>query len=195
MATVAELIKQAESFVDEANLDHVELREPAFRETLRHLFGDSPIDGERVPFHRSLVPTTVAADASGQPPSVEDIASALEIESELISSVLSVGADAISVEAPTGRLPRAKADAAREVALVCAAVNRAVGREAHTAEVREILREYGKFDSPNFMASIKKTPGDLLTVKGRPGTRDHELIIRRGGTEEAARIITRWAGA
>ena len=195
MATVAELIRQAESYVDEADLKHAELREPAFRETLRHLFGDSPIDGQRVPLHRSLVPIPVDPAESGEAPSLEAVARGLGIESELISSVLSLESDAITIGAPTGRLPKAKADAAREVAIVCAAVNKALGREAHTGEVREILREYGKFDSPNFMASIKKISGDLLTVKGRPGTRDHELIIRRGGTEEAARIISRWAGA
>ena len=191
---MSDLIKQAENLVQDAGLDSEAFREPAFREALRHLLRESPIDGGRVPLHRSLVPTHTDGEGPSAAPELGAVAAELGIESEAISSVLTITPDAISLEVPTDRLPTAKADAAREVAVVFAAVNRALGREARTSEVRSVLRDYGRFDSPNFASTIRKIPAEHLAVKGRPGSRDHELIIRRGGIEEAARIVARWSG-
>ena len=78
MPTVAELIKQAEGYVEDAGLEDEELREPAFRETLRHLFGESPIEGERVPFHRSLVPVSEDSGGTDDDPPTEIVGKGIE---------------------------------------------------------------------------------------------------------------------
>ncbi len=171
-----------------------ELREAAFREVLRHLLRDRLSMESACRFTGPLCHPRRAYGRERNRTPGETVANALQIEPDVISSVLTITSDGITLEMPTGRLPRAKADAAREVSLVFAAINGALGREARTNEIRTVLRDYGKFDSPNFASSVRKLPPDLLTLKGRPGTRDHELIVRRGGVAEAARILTKWSG-
>ena len=187
MPSVAELIKQAEEFVDQAELADADLREVAFSETLRHLFGQSPIDGSRVPPHRALVPTTANDGGSDSSRAdVNTVAEAMNLPPETVSSVLTIDDEAVSVEMPTDRLPTAKADAAREVAIVLAAVHKVLGRDAPTSTVRAILRDYGRFDSANFMSSVKKIPREWLAVKGRPGTKEQHLTrIHRSKLEGA----------
>ena len=73
-------------------------------------------------------------------------------------------------------------------------MNHALGRETRTATIRSILNEYGRFDSGNFMTEIRRIPQEQLAVKGKPNTRDQQLIVRRPGLEEAGRIIKEWAG-
>ena len=191
MATVADHIKDAETIVNEAGLTDDALRPIAFREVLRLKLADSVADGERVPFQRSLVPVEPnGANGTGDS-KVAIIATALGVDPEKVDAVFTTDGDTLGLGVPTSCLPTAKSEAARQVAIVFAAANKALGRDIRASEVHAILTDYGRIDH-HFIEHLNGIANDILAVKGRPRSKQHELIIRRGGMEEAGRIITAW---
>lgn len=191
MATVADHIKDAETIVNEAGLKDDALRPIAFREVLRRKLADSAADGGRVPFQRSLVPVE-SNSASDKDDSTSIVAKALDVSPDTINAVLTISDDSVCIEVPTSCLSAAKSDAAKQVAIVVTAVNKALGRETQSPEVHSILKDYGKLDN-HFMEHIRTIPKDILSTKGRPRSKHVELILRKGGMEEAKRIVEGWA--
>ena len=191
MATMVDHIKEAERLVDEAGLTDDALRPLAFQEVLRRKLAEDPIDGERVPFQRSLVPADPNGANGVGDSKVALIATALGIDPEKVEAVFTTDGDTLGLGVPASCLPTAKSEAARQVAIVVAAANKALGRETRASEVHAILTDYGKIDH-HFIEHLNSIAKDILAVKGRPRSKQHELIIRRGGMEEAGRIITVW---
>ena len=194
MATIAEHIKQAEEHVNEAGLRDESLRPVAFKEVLRHILAGDHSEGERVPFERSLVPIeTNGANGTGHEWAAT-VATTLGLTSEMINIVFTMDQDNLRLGVHTTWLPDSKAAAVRDIAIVIAAANKALGRETRTPDVRAILEEYNKLDQ-NYLRNLNRIPRGLLTTKGSPKDREREIIIHKGGMEEAARIITGWAEA
>lgn len=194
MKTVSELVRRAHRDVADAGIEGERVVAAALATVLQHYLATEPIEGAAVPTERAMVPVPVQVDAATPGSEAGIVAGALGIPLEAVETVFVIGEDTVSLEIPVSHLPETKAAAAREVTIAVAAVNNALGRETRTSAIRSILDEYGRFDSGNFMTEIRRVPQEHLAIKGKPNTRDHLLMIRRPGTEEAARIIIKWAG-
>ena len=196
MRTVTELVRRAHSDVVDAGIEDTAAFAAALRTVLTHYLATEPIEGAAVPRERAMVPAAAPADDRvGSPEDLDStVGRALGIAADAVSSVFTIDEETVALEVPVAQLPTVKAQAAREVSLAVAAVNHALSRETRTSAIRAILQEYGRFDSGNFMTEVRNTPQEYLAVKGKPNTRDHQLIVRRPGMEEAGRIILRWSG-
>ena len=192
MKTVSELVRRAHRDVADAGLEGERVVAAALAAVLQHYLATEPIEGAAVPTERAMVPVQV--DAATPVSEAGIVAGALGIPLEAVETVFVIGEDTVSLEIPVSHLPETKAAAARDVTIVIAAVNNALDRETRTSAIRSILDEYGRFDSGNFMTEIRRVPQEHLAIKGKPNTRDHLLMIRRPGMEEAARIIRKWSG-
>lgn len=192
MNTISDLIRRARKDIEDAGITDEGVVATTLPTVLAHYLANEPIEGARVPTERAMVPVQVGAATPDSEAGI--VASALDIPLEAVETVFVIGEDTVSLEIPVSHLPETKAAAAREVTIAIAAVNHALERETRTSAIRSILDEYGRFDSGNFMTEIRRIPQDQMAVKGKPNTRDHQLMIRRPGLEEAARIIGKWAG-
>ena len=194
MKTISELIRRARKDIEDAGITDEGVVATTLPTVLAHYMATEPIEGARVPTERAMVPTLPVATESASANLSERVARAFEIPAEEIEAMFTIREDAVSLEVPPKQLPDTKAQAAREVAIVLAAVDHALDRETRTAAIRATLADYGRYDPGNFMTEIRRIPPEQVAIKGKPNSRDHQLIVRRPGTVEAARIIRKWSG-
>ena len=194
MKTISELIRRAHKDIKDAGITDGGVVAAALPTVLAHYLATEPIEGARVPTERAMVPTLPAATESAPANPYERVAHAFEIPAEEIGAMFTIREDAVSLEVPVRQLPETKAQAAREITIVMAAVDHALDRETRTAAIRGILADYGRYDPGNFMTEIRRIPPEQVAIKGKPNSRDHQLIVRRPGMVEAARIIREWSG-
>lgn len=193
MKTVSELIRRARKDIEDAGITDEGVVAATLPTVLAHYMATEPIEGARVPMERAMVPASAATE-SASANLYEKVARAFELPADEIEAMFTLREDVVSLEVPPKQLPNTKAQAAREVTIVLAAVDHALDRETRTSAIRATLTDYGRYDPGNFMTEIRRIPPEQVTIKGKPNSRDHQLIVRRPGMVEAAQIIRKWSG-
>jgi len=121
------------------------------------------------------------------------VAARFRVEEQALSEVLEVSEEEVNVIVAPSRLPRQKAAATRDVALLVAGGRQAAGIDAGwtAAEVvREACRTIGVFDGANFASEIGAM-GAFFGFKG--SGRDREIRVNLRGFEQAGMRVTELA--
>ena len=197
--TYSDAVEAATKVVEGLDLPD-DLRVAAFSEVLRHALGVGTHSTDTNVQHSApLVPQDTRlerfeAEYVGTISEVQRIAKHLHLTDATANAVFRIVDERPQLGIASDRLPRSKSGTMQEIALVLCAAREALGLvPTSTGDVREECILYGKYDGPNFAASLKAMP-QWLIVKGAPRAKDKELILLVPGREEAARIIQRWAG-
>ena len=190
-ATLVAQACEAASVLSEENSD---LRSLAFDRVLQHLLGNG---------NGQANPATVATAPEKPSPAREPIDSSLATEQQRVAAVaryfdidpdgvrelFDLDGDEPELVAPSGKLPKGKADAVREIALLIGGVRTALGLETSTQHLREAAEAYKKFAPNHFMDTLcgMKT----IAVLGKPNSRNRLVRMRVIGAEAARPLAQR----
>lgn len=86
----------------------------------------------------------------------------------------------------SARIPTAKAEGTRRIALLVCSGRTALGLETTTWHVKEAADRYGRYDAANFMQTL--TAMTELAVRGQPQSSNRLIRLRVIG-QEAARLL------
>jgi hypothetical protein len=185
----SEIIRDAVKAVEDADVPD-DLRAAAFDWAVKLLTDEVTSQSDS-----SGGPGTEVERASAQPAGpLAAAASRLGVPRAIFDDVFHSDGDSIGVGLAASRFDKTRSGGTRQLALLIAAARQAAGLEewTPTTAIREVCRDYGKFDSANF-ASTLRTMGDVFNFRGR----GHQLEVRltRPGYERAAQLIQELAGA
>lgn len=126
-------------------------------------------------------------------PSLAAIARRLGLDPELVGEIYYVEGDALGLAIASSKLHPKKAAATQQIALLVAAGRQAGGWDEWTpvGRIREVARDYGRFDVANFAGTIKRM-GEAFSFRGRG--RDVEVRLTRPGYEQAATLARELSG-
>jgi hypothetical protein len=125
---------------------------------------------------------TLADGPSGQ---LAAVAEKLRVDPETVSQVVEITSEGVEIIVSPSLLPRQKAAATRDVALLVTATRQAAGFDegwTDTELIREQCRNLGVFDSANFATEVAHL-GAFLNFKGSGRTRKVRANLR--GFEQA----------
>jgi len=177
---IVRMLQDAAALVEEAGLP-AELRSAAFGKAFDMLTG-----------------ATAALEASspvgtGAPVDQGDllgrIATRLKVERDLIDDTYEVDDDGnLSLSIAKSRLEAGKAGATKQIATLLAAGRQAAGIETSTPNsiVRAAVEAYGRYDSPNFSATVKELD-DILSFPG--SGRDWQVKVRKASFGEVGTLL------
>jgi hypothetical protein len=181
---IKDILAAAVRDVDDADVPR-ELREVAFAKAVDLRSGRTQ---ERI--SPSLASGTAEGERDGL---LARVAARFRIDEQALSEVLEVRDDEVSVIVAPSRLPRQKAAAMRDVALLVTGARQAAGIDdgwTPTEVVREACRTIGVFDSANFASEIGAM-GAFFGFKG--SGRDREIRVNLRGFEQAGLRVTELA--
>lgn len=180
---IEEILLTALRVVDDAELPD-DLRAVAFSKVLERLMAEGR--GEA----RSGLPALTTGQTTSQNGSALDrVASGLGVSTEAAGVVYYEEDDDLGIGMAHAKLPKGKAAATRELALLVASGRQAGDFDAgwtKVSEIRKWCEEFGKFDSANFAATIRDM-GDAFSFKGQGQQR--EVRVLRPGFERARQLI------
>jgi hypothetical protein len=138
--------------------------------------------------------TTVSPDSTASTTGTDDwrrrAASSFSVDPEDIGEAFDLVDGRMHVTIPPSRLPRQKAAAMKEVALLLCSARQAAGLDedgfTDVGVVRDECRELGVLDTSNFAAEIAGL-GDYMSFRG--SGRSRHLRVNRRGHEEAGRRL------
>jgi hypothetical protein len=176
--------------IDDASVPD-DLRVAAFEKTFDALLtpvvsGVRPA-ADSFPGRQSPQPTGAAG------PSLGAIASKLGLDAELVEEIYYVDGDNLGLAVAASRFDSKKAGATQEIALLLAAGRQAGGWDEWTpvSRVRDVCREYGRFDPANFATTVKRM-GSVFSFRGK--AREVEVRVTRPGYEQAANLARELGG-
>lgn len=125
--------------------------------------------------------------------SIGAIARKLRVDHEVVDEIYFIDGEALGLAVSAARLDPAKSSATKQIALLIAAGRQTGGWEewTHVGEIRNVARDYNRFDSANFATTIKSMSG-AFGFRGRG--RDVEVRVTRPGLEEAAELVRALGG-
>jgi hypothetical protein len=174
---VKDILAAAAQAVDEANVPEA-LREAAFVKAVDLLAGKAPVP------HASLVNITGTGQFAGE--MTERVAQRLRVNPAAVAEAFDFAGDDVSLILAPSRLPRQKAAAMRDVALLITAARQAAGIDSdgwtESEVIREACRNIGVFDSANFATEIGHM-GNVFSFKGSGRNRVIKANLR--GLEQA----------
>lgn len=188
---VTEMLAAAAAAVDKAGVPE-ELREVAFTAALGLLTGTQPAGGAL-----GGAPAAGPPGPPGQPPTggsgsgmLDKIAAGLELDVRGVQNLYADKDDAPELIIKASKLPKAKAAAAYDIALLVMA-GRQLGEIDDYTEakvLREATKRYGKFDQSNFGQHMRALDNLILTSgKGPSAMRK----LTRPGIEAASELAAR----
>jgi hypothetical protein len=179
---VADLLRQATEVVLAAGIPE-ELQPVAFGRAFDLLAGTT----RRSDQARGTIPTGAEDNSAGL---LERIASRLHLDREIIAETFEEREGGIRLVVAPSKLDPQKTKGTKQVALLVSAARQAAGLEDSTPAkaIRLEAEDYGKYDSPNFAATISDL-GEYFSMSGSGPNRRFKL--RRAGFEEAAALIQR----
>jgi hypothetical protein len=188
---VKQLMKDAVKAIEEANVPD-DLRVTAFEKSFDALLGATEAKGVPAELEEPAPPARRTAPTAG--PSLASIASRLGVDGELVDEIFYEDGDFLALALAPSRFDPRKAAATQQIALLLAAGRQAGGWEEWTAVgvIREVCRDYGRFDVANFATTIKRM-GDVFNFRGR--ARQLEVRVTRPGYEQAADLVRALGGA
>jgi hypothetical protein len=188
---VADLLTRALVAIDAAQVPD-DLREIAFTNALSFLNG-----GLTPTPPGSSAPTLGDAMAAGAGTSsgsglLDKIAAALGVEPAKIKRVFAEQDGVPQLIVKSNTLPKTKAAAAHDIALLLMAGRQLGGLDDYTeaAILRETVKRYGKFDRANFAGQMKALDHYILT-EGKGASTKRKLT--HPGIEAAAKMVDKYA--
>lgn len=182
---VEEILRQAADAVAAADLPK-EVQSVAFGKAVDLIAG---VPAEIQPRHGAKGKSqNREADDPDDP--LQKIATRLGVDRELLDETLEVEDGAVSLTIARSKLASQKTKGTKQIAVLVAAARQAAGIEewTETKTIRVVADDYGKYDSPNFAASLSEL-GDFFSFSGSGQGR--KLKMRRAGFDEAAALIKR----
>lgn len=184
--------REAASVLGDGEEDR-ELRRIAFERVLDHLLGNGNGNG--------VAPQTPAAEAASEPDD-DPIDGVLATEQQRVDAAaryfdiapaevrelfdLSNGEPRLVLH--SNKLPRGKAEAVREIALLVCGVRTAVGLDTGSQHIRRASDDFNKLDR-NFMTVLGEM--DMIAVLGKPGSKNRLVRMRVIGAEAARPLAQR----
>ena len=184
---LSELVAQARDATSVLGDEDKELRRIAFARVLDHLLGNGSGNGN--------APQTPAVEAA---PETDDdpIDGVLATEQQRVDAAaryfdiapaevrelfdLSNGEPRLVLH--SNKLPKGKAEAVREIALLVCGVRTAVGLDTGSQHIRRASDDFNKLDR-NFMTVLGEM--DTIAVLGKPGSKNRLVRMRVIGAEAA----------
>lgn len=184
-AMISEIFKQAAAVVEKAELS-AELRPVAFTKAVEMLTASGSDAVKSLP--------------SGGPPPLPDgdvlqrIAAKFQVDRDLVDETYELDAEgSLTLSIAKSRLELGKAGATKQIVALIAAGRQAAGIETTTSNgiVRAEVEGYGKYDSPNFAATVK----ELDDIFSFPGTgRDWHLKVRKAAFGDVGDLLKKIHG-
>lgn len=179
--TMMELIKA----LDEAGVPD-DLRVAAFEKGFDALMGKAATTDAATPAQErgGRGPDDVPTDG----PSLAAVGARLGLDQELVDEIYYIDGENLGLAIASSKLHPAKAAATQQIAILVAAGRQAGGWDEWTpaSRIRDIARDYGRFDQANFASTIKRM-GDVFSFRGK--AREVEVRLTRPGYEQAANLI------
>ena len=197
-------VKELQSLVDAAQqatagLEDTDLRQAAFERVLDHLLRNG---AEEVPTaNRSDTIPVRSTDSSSRTADgafadeqqrVDAIATYFKIAPEDVLHVFDASQETPALALHTSSLDNRKAVATREIALLVAGVRTALGQKTTTADIREVVDDFGRLDSPNFMSTLANMTD--ISVLGKVGSPNRVVRMKVPGAEKARELAQRLIG-
>jgi hypothetical protein len=190
---IKEMMKEVVKALDEADIPE-DLRVTAFEKGFDALMGTPPTTATTAPsvVQESGRQIDRAVPADG--PSLEAIASRLGLDLELVGEIYYVDGESLGLAVASSKFHPKKAAATQQIALLVAAGRQAGGWDewTHASRIRDVARDYGRFDPANFATTIKRM-GNVFSFRGR--ARSVEVRLTRPGYEQAANLMRELGGA
>jgi hypothetical protein len=126
---------------------------------------------------------------------LDKIAENLKLSREIVGDAFHYDDEAgLQIGLGTTKFESAKSAGAKQLALLIAAGRQAAGLEEWTAikDLRELAKDFGRFDSANYSATIKEMH-DVFMFAGTSAM-DRKVKVNRRGKEAAAALITKMTG-
>lgn len=190
---LGELVAQARDAASVLGEEDRELRSIAFERVLDHLLGNGGGNGS--------APPTAAAEAASEPDD-DPIDGVLATEQQRVDAAaryfdiapaevrelfdLSNGEPRLVLH--SNKLPKGKAEAVREIALLVCGVRTAVGLDTGSQHIRRASDDFNKLDR-NFMTVLGEM--DMIAVLGKPGSKNRLVRMRVIGAEAARPLAQR----
>lgn len=190
---LGELVAQARDAVSVLGEEDSALRPIAFERVLDHLLGNGGGNG--------VAPQAPAAEAATKPAD-DPIDGVLATEQQRVDAAsryfdiapaevrelfdLSNGEPRLVLH--SNKLPRGKAEAVREIALLVCGVRTAVGLDTGSQHIRRASDDFNKLDK-NFMTVLGEM--DTVAVLGKPGSKNRLVRMRVIGAEAARPLAQR----
>ena len=168
------------------------VRQAAFERLLSHLLAGNTsggVNGDAIA--RSATAVHEPAGASQEP--IDDSYATQEQRAEAVSRFFDITPEEASdlfdltqpdpkLQLPSKKLPEARTDAVRKIALLMCGARTALGIETGSKDIRQVAEDYKKYDR-NFMSVLTEMPE--LAVRGKSHSKNRLVRMRVIGTEEA----------
>ena len=184
---LGELVAQARDAVSVLGEEDRELRSIAFERVLDHLLGNGNGVVRAEPA-RKLVEEPIDAVLGTEQQRVDAAARYFDIDPERVRELFDLSGDEPRLVLPPDKLPRERAAAVREIALLIGGVRTAVGLATGTSHIRQAVSDYQKLDD-DFMTTLGAM--DKVAVLGKPGSRNRLVRMRAIGAEAARPLAQR----
>ena len=183
---LGELVAQARDAVSVLGEEDRELRRIAFERVLDHLLGNGNGVVRAEPARKLEEPIDAVLGTEQQ--RVDAAARYFDIDPERVRELFDLSGDEPRLVLPPDKLPREKAAAVREIALLIGGVRTAVGLATGTSHIRQAVSDYQKLDD-DFMTTLGAM--DKVAVLGKPGSRNRLVRMRAIGAEAARPLAQR----
>lgn len=178
---IRELLIDLVKAVDGADVPQ-DLRVAAFEKGFDALMGEASTDHAT-----DEAPPQIDRDVPTDGPSLAAIAKRLNLDSELVEEIYYIDGDDLGLALAASKFHPKMAAATQQIALLIAAGRQAGGWDewTNTSRIRDVTREYGRFDQANFASTIRRM-GNVFSFRGR--AREVEVRLTRPGYEQAANL-------
>jgi len=182
---LTEALKRAAEIVDEAKIPD-DLRSAAFQKAVDTLMAPAP----ETPAARgsaAAAPSTTASPRGG----LLAISQKLGLSVDVVDEVFQVADGTLDVILGYSRIASGRAAGARQIAVIVAAGRQAAGLDGDgwtpVSAIREICKEFNKFDQANFATTIVEMD-QWFSVSGTGASR--KVKLTRAGWEHAAQLVS-----
>lgn len=193
-ANLQELLKSAEEAAEVIKDD--ELKRIAFERVLDHLLktadGDQATEARPpAPPVNDAPPPADGAFASEQQ-RIDAVAEYFGIDPEQVLDIFDLSDEDPRLTISSSKLPDGKARSTREIALLITGARTALGRDTNTEIIRKFADDYGRLDSPHFMATLDQMP--QLSLLGKRRSSNRAVRMKFLGAEESRKLAQRLIG-
>ncbi len=182
-------LKKASEIVEQADLP-ADLRPTAFQKAFDSLMGSASPAAS--PYAGIPAKQDAGSVASG---GLEATAQKLSLPLEVVAEVFDISDGTLDVVVGFSRLADGDAAGTKQLAVLVAAGRQAAGIDSDgwtsAAEIREICKDFGKFDQANFGSTLKGMD-KWFSISG--SGRDRKVKMTRAGWEHAADLVRALTG-
>ncbi len=175
-----EALRAAEDAINSAELAD-DLRAAAFTAVVAHMLASTG-QGERLP--------SQGTRDNGGGGELAALAEALSIPLDAAGALFDMSSGEPELNVPARRLPRNKAEATRDFAILITGARRILDLDSPTDVVRRALDRHGCLDASNFTQHLRSADEAFINYQSTSRT----LVIRVPGQERASEIARRFAG-